>query len=148
MPDHDEYGKQLFADILGTRWRTRLDSERSVEMGGVRADLDGVIRSTDGSKVECSVEIEARVYKQIRGAIVDLAWHHAPKKLLVIIPAQPQLGNEERIRRHCTYVWTRLTRSEEQPFRLAVLVGTGTNPRPSIDRDLLVAALRELDLIL
>ena len=103
--NHDEYGKRLFTPILGKRWITRLDKNRSVEMARVRADLDGIVLSKGLGRVECAVEIEARTYKQIRGAILDLAWHSAPRKMLVIILAQPQLGNDRKAREHCTFVW-------------------------------------------
>lgn len=92
---HDDYGKKLFAELLGKRWDSRA-SERWLDEGGVWADLDGVIWSTDYLTIECAVEIEAKVYKQIRGTIVDLALHPAPKKLLGVIRAQSQLGPELR----------------------------------------------------
>ena len=100
MGKHDEYGKRLFSSILGRRW-VEYGEIRSVQMGGVRADLDGVILSEDLARVECAVEIEAKIYKQIRGALVDLASHSAPRKLFVVIPAQYQLGTAEKTRAHC-----------------------------------------------
>ncbi len=36
---------------------------------------------------DCAIEIEARVDKQVRRALVDLLLHHCSKKLLVLIPA-------------------------------------------------------------
>lgn len=144
---HDRYGKELLASILGGRWRSRLDDERSFSMGGVRADLDGIIRSADMGTVECAVEIEARVYKQIRGAILDLAWHPAPRKLLVIIRAQEQLGSEDKVRAHCSYVWKRLAGDDRSPFRLVLLKGTGSIPCHDEDRASLITALTELELI-
>lgn len=144
--DHDAYGKRIFADILGHRWRDSLDAERSVEMAGVRADLDGIIRSRDGARVECAIEIEARVFKQIRGAIIDLSWHPAPKKMLAVIRAQPQLGSEEKVSRHCIYVWNRLNAGREVPFRLVILKGTGAQPLFDEDRALVLDALRKLDI--
>ncbi len=107
--NHDAYGKKLFESLLGRQWCSSLEPSRCIEMNGVRADLDGVIRGEDLHSIECAVEIEARTYKQIRGGIVDLAWHPAPKKLLVVMRAQPQLGSEERVIRHCSYVWDRLS---------------------------------------
>ena len=145
--NHDEYGKRLFASILGKRWVTRLDDDRSVEMAGVRADLDGIILSEDLARVECAVEIEAKTYKQMRGAILDLAWHPAPRKMFVVILAQPQLGNDLKARSHCTFVWQKLTDGENTPFELVVLRGTGAYPMEENDRSLLVDALKRLDLI-
>jgi hypothetical protein len=146
MGTHDEYGKALFACILGRRWITS-GNLRSVEMAGVRANLDGVILSEDLAHVECAVEIEAKIYKQIRGAILDLAWHSAPRKLLVVILAQPQLGNEEKVRAHLMFVWQKLTRGDNAPFELVVLPTSGKNPVEGADRLLLTYALKKLDLI-
>jgi hypothetical protein len=145
--NHDEYGKRLFASILGKRWVTRLDDDRSVVMAGVRADLDGIILSEDLARVECAVEIEAKTYKQMRGAILDLSWHPAPRKMFVVILAQPQLGNDLKARSHCTFVWQKLTDGENTPFELVVLRGTGAYPMEENDRSLLVDALKRLDLI-
>jgi hypothetical protein len=146
MGIHEEYGKTLFASIFDRRWITNGDV-RSVEMASVRADLDGVILSQDLSRVECAVEIEARIYKQIRGAMLDLAWHPAPRKMLVVILAQPQLGTEAKARAHLMFVWQKLTKGENIPFELAVLRGTGANPMEQGDRLLLTNSLRRLDLI-
>ena len=145
MGIHEEYGKRLLAGILGGRWVT-LGKDRSVEMAGVRADLDGIILSEDSSRVECAVEIEARIYKQIRGAILDLAWHSAPRKMLVVILAQSQLGNEEKARPHLMYVWQKLTKGANVPFELVVLRGTGEYPMEEHDLLLLTDALKKLDL--
>jgi len=145
--NHDEYGKRLLASILGKRWVTHMADERSLDMGGVQADLDGIILSQDLSRVECAVEIEAKTYKQIRGAILDLAWHSAPRKMLVVILAQPQLGNDRKARAHCTFVWQKLTGGANAPFELVILRGTGAYPMGEIDRALLTDALKRLGLI-
>lgn len=145
--NHDEYGKRLLSLILGNRWVSRLEDNRSTEMGGVRADLDGLILSEDLSRVECVVEIEGRTYKQIRGGILDLAWHPAPRKMLVIILAQPQLGNDKKARAHCMFVWEKLTKGENVPFELVVLRGTGAYPMEEADRPLLTEALKRLSLL-
>lgn len=145
--NHDEYGKRLLSLILGKRWMSRLDDDRSMEMAGVRADLDGFILSEDLSRVECAVEIEARTYKQIRGGMLDLAWHPAPRKMLVIILAQPQLGNDKKARAHCMFVWEKLTKGQNMPFELVVLRGTGAYRMDEADRLLLTDALKRLGLI-
>ena len=132
--DHDKYGKELLASVLGERWVTWLEDARFVDMAGVRAGLDGIIRSSDRSKVECAVEVEAKNYKQIRGSILDLAWHPAPKKLLVVIRAQKELKDENQVRRHCGYVWEKLASNRCGNFKLVVLKGTGAQPLPEIGR--------------
>lgn len=143
MPIHDEYGKGLFRPLLGDRWSS-LDFARSVQEEGVRADLDGIIRRADDKSVECTVEIEARVYKQIRGAMVDLSLHPAPQKLLVVIKAQPQLGDTPRIMRHCTYIWQQVAGTNRGEFEMAVLEGTGLNPNTEFDLKLLKDTLQKL----
>lgn len=140
MGKHDDYGKELLTHLLGARWDS-YTPKRSLFEGGVRADLDGVIWSRDGAEVECAVEIEARVYKQIRGAIVDLALHNAPKKLLVVLPAQPQLGTREQIERHCQYIWEEIADARRGRFLVICLKGTGDNPAYQRDRETLADAL-------
>ena len=145
--DHAEYVKRMLSEILGRRWCTWFESQRSYDMGGVKADLDGIIRSDDQSTVECAVEVEARNYKQIRGAILDLAWHPAPKKLLIVVKAQPQLKSTEQAYRHCSYVWNKLVGGQANSFALAVLEGSGSEPLPDIDRQCIEKALRQLELL-
>ena len=100
MGIHDGYGKAVMSRLLGTRWSSD-DYRRSIAEAGVRADLDGVITAKNSPAVECAVEIEARVYKQIRGSIVDLALHPAPRKLLLVIRAKPQLGSASEVEKQC-----------------------------------------------
>ena len=141
IAQHDCYGKRLLKELLGEQWDPDA-SERSIYEGGVRADLDGLIWSKNGATVECAVEIEARVYKQIRGAIVDLALHGAPRKLLIIMRAQPQLGTEERIKEHCTYIWGELAGKHRGEFQVVCLRGTGDKPAYEEDQRLLAETLR------
>ena len=145
MGQHDEYGKVLLRELLGERWDDYAP-ERSVDESGVRADLDGIIWSGSGEtkEVQCAVEIEARVYKQIRGAVVDLALHPAPKKLLVVIRAQPQLGGRDKILRHLRYVWEQVTFGRRGEFQLVCLEGTGDTPAEDKDKNILAEALREM----
>lgn len=146
MGKHDDYGKELLKQLLGERWDPYA-SQRSVHQGGVRADLDGVIWSRDGAKVECAVEIEARVYKQIRGAIVDLALHSAPKKVLIIMRAQLQLGTREQIERHCKYVWEEIAGTRRGRFLVVPLEGMGDNPVREKDISILTDALQRIDIL-
>ncbi len=124
MGKHDNYGKRLFSEDLGKRWDPGAP-EMWVKEAGVRAELDGVILSSDTRPrhVKCAVEIEARVHKQIRGAIVDLALHPAPKKLLVIIPAQLQVrrrGCKTNLD-HCNHVWNQITYQKQGQFWVVYL---------------------------
>jgi hypothetical protein len=142
---HDKYGKELLKQLLGGRWDSNT-SQRSVDECGVRADLDGVIWSQKGEGVECAVEIEARVYKQIRGAMVDLALHNAPKKLMIIILAQPQLGTDKKTKRHLQYVWQSIAK-DRGDFRVVCLKGTGEFPRYEEDKNILSSVLCDLQLL-
>lgn len=124
---YEDYGKGLFWQLLKDQWDPQA-SERSVDEAGVRADLDGAIRAQGAKDVVCAVEIEARIYKQIRGAIVDLALHSAPAKLLVVIPAQYQLRGREVTLRHVQYVWQQIAGEGHGRFHAVFLDGTGTEP--------------------
>jgi hypothetical protein len=143
---HDRYGKKLLRTILGNRWITRGDDRKSVEMNGVRADLDGIILSENLSTVECAVEIEATVPTQASSSLINLAFHPAPKKLFVVILAQPQMGTRETVVRHFSFVWEKLSRDSEIPFGLVVLQGTGADPTEEVDLLLLRAGLKGLEL--
>lgn len=46
----------------------------------VAARIDGVVE-------DVAIEIESRVSKQVRGAVLDLICHRSPNKLLILIPA-------------------------------------------------------------
>ena len=146
MGKHDDYGKELLGRLLGERWdpHTQL---RSIDEGGVRADLDGVIWSKTRGKIECAVEIEAKVYKQIRGAIVDLALHGAPKKLLIVIRAQPQLGSDEQIKRHCQHIWEEIACERHGEFLVLCLTGTGAFPMYEEDMNLIASSLSVMNVL-
>ncbi len=146
MGAHDDYGKGLMSKLLGNRWSS-YDFRRSVDEAGVRADLDGVITAPESCQVECAVEIEARVYKQIRGAIVDLTLHPAPKKLFVVIKAQPQLGDTQEIAKHFNYVWHQIAGTSRGQFTMTVLEGTGGDPLQEVDLELLKGSLQELGIM-
>jgi hypothetical protein len=141
---HDRYGKQLLGSVLGKRWVAKLDERKSIDLDGVRADLDGIILSENLSDVECAVEIEATVYTQARSALLNLALHSAPKKLFVFILAQPQMGTSEKATRHFHYVWGKLAPICKAPFKLVVLRGTGAVPMTDVDRALIQDALSQL----
>jgi hypothetical protein len=132
---------------MGKRWITRFDDRKSVEMGGVRADLDGIILSENLLDVECAVEIEATVYTQARSSLFNLVLHPAPKKLFVVILAHSQMGTKEKAIRHFSFVWEKLSRGGAIPFVLVVLQGTGADPMEEANILLLQDGLRKLELI-
>lgn len=55
--------------------------------GAGSARIDGTVAGT------VAVEIESRVPKQVRGALLDLVMHPYPAKLLLLIPAH--IGNSD-----------------------------------------------------
>ncbi len=128
MGEHDSYGKRLIANVVGQGWSA--DSyARSITLEGIRADLDGIIRTPDLKTVEWAVEIETRLPKQLRGTIVDLALHPAPNKLLILIEMPPQLPDAAKAARHLKHVWQRLMGSEFGRFEIVVLPGIWSTDR-------------------
>src|SRR5687768_4510296 len=96
------YMKSLMRNILGDRWDD-YTQRRRVDLAGTTAQLDGVILDRQRESVEVAVGIESRSERQIRGALVDLFVHPAPKKLLIIVPTECKIPHVDY---HCTYVWT------------------------------------------
>jgi len=77
---HDKYGKDLMRAVVGDGFVDSGDAVRVLYRGGTSAAIDGVVNGC------CAVEIESRVAKQVRGALVELLCHPLTKKLLVLIP--------------------------------------------------------------
>ena len=81
MGDLDKLGKELMRRAAGSLFvddGPSLTFEFGPEAGSAR--IDGTV----GGLV--AVEVESRVPKQIRGALVDLVLHPYPKKLLIVLP--------------------------------------------------------------
>ena len=81
MPGFDEYGKQLLAEVSDgefQHWHNRADRSIVYPPGGMTAEVDGVIDP------DIAVEISAVNEKQLRAAILDLAMHPFPRKLLIV----------------------------------------------------------------
>ena len=141
----DTYYKSLLSEILGNRWRCQFDfhAHRKVQIGPICADLDGVIVDERGSVI-CAVEIESRNAKQIRGSMLDLALHSAPKKLLLIDPSNIKRGKsmDERVRDcqlHFDEVWRRLQPVNPGQIEIVVLDRNG--------KSLVSAALERLGIL-
>ena len=85
MGHHEEYGTAVMRQVSPGAF---IDVGREIEasLGSGYAKIDGVVG-------DIAIEIEARVPKQVRGAIVDLLLHDAPKKLLILLP--PNLHNAD-----------------------------------------------------
>lgn len=134
MGSHDDYGKELLRRVAGSDY----------ELYGSPVEIDfgaGQPGRIDGSIVGgIAVEIESRVSKQIRGAVLDLILHEHPKKLLVILPkhaSNPAIAAEQ-----CRNIMTKFLRPED--FEVLLLLGHGDSPRYDEDVDLLGASLRKL----
>ncbi|HEY2932086.1 MAG TPA: hypothetical protein VGK99_10085 [Acidobacteriota bacterium] len=136
------YLKTLLRNILGDRWDDYTERRR-VDLAGTNALLDGVILDRDREAVEVAVGIEARSERQIRGALVDLFLHTAPKKLLIVVPKE---CNIPRVDYHCTYVWKRLNDTGKDNFRVVLISGDVSKPDSS-DLDALWRGLSELKVV-
>ncbi len=131
---HDQYGKQVLRAAAGdafVEWGPQVE----VDYGAGRpARIDGAV----GGQV--AVEVEARVPKQIRGAVLDLIFHSFPLKLLVLMRAQ--LSNPEATASQCRNALGRFVKPA--CFRVILLDGDGHAPRLESDADLAARSLREL----
>jgi hypothetical protein len=132
---HDRYGKKLVNAAVGKRFVDSGDLVRFEYGGGVSATIDGVIRDC------CAIEIESRVAKQVRGALLDLLNHPLKRKLLILIPAH--MYDPEATAEHCRLILERYKRSEEQ-IEVILLRGTGYDQRLEEDGKLIEEALRRL----
>lgn len=108
--------------------------QRVVSFGGHgQAYVDGVVGS------DVVVEIESRVAKQVRGAVLDLLLHPFQKKLLVLIPVHM---DPEMTAAQCRYILGKFL--DPRNFRVLVLRGTGELPDIDTDSRLVSTALGEL----
>ena len=87
-----------------------------------------------------AVEIDSRVAKQVRGAVLDLICHPYRKKLLVLIPAH--MSNVDITAQQCRIILDRFVGSEH--FRVVVLRGTGNFPQLEGDVEAVKSSLIEL----
>lgn len=135
MGSHDDYGKMLLrladdsVDVDGP--------SRTVTLGRGYAQIDGVLRG------QVAIEVESRTSKQIRGAILDLLVHGAPKKLLILIPKH--MHSPERCREDCAAILGRFVAREH--YRVILLRGTGDVPALETDVPIVRQALTELMVI-
>jgi hypothetical protein len=131
---HDDYGKHVMRVAAGSAYH---DGGASVEINysaGRPARIDGTVGS------EIAVEVESRVPKQVRGAVLDLLCHPFPKKLLVLLPVH--MTDAECTAEQCRFIFRKFMASEN--FRVVVLDELG--PREVLERHVAIvqAALKEL----
>ena len=132
---HDSYGKELLREILGSRFINSRDVVKVRYGSYISAFIDGVINNC------CAIEIESRVDKQVRGALLDLLQHELPKKLLILIPAH--MRDPEATAGHCEYILEKY-KKEGQTIKVILLKGTGDKPLKSVDKERIKKALTEL----
>ena len=134
MGSHDEYGKRVI--LAATHQRARID--------GISVELDfgagrpGRIDGTFDDQV--AIEVESRVSKQVRGAVLDLILHPYPKKLLLLLPAH--MTDAIVTKHQCERIFQRFLPTGN--FRVIVLSGTGDSCNEAEDAKLTALALREL----
>ena len=129
---HDRYGKQVMKMAAGWAFS---EGGHVVEIDygvGKPARIDGV------GGDEIAVEVESRVAKQVRGAVLDLVMHRYPKKLLVLIPAHMASTTAEQ----CRFILRQFVASNA--FGVVELVGTGDAPNLSADAQKVRSALEQL----
>lgn len=115
MGDHDSYGKKIVRQAAGLTCSTGGPSVQVNYGAGRGATIDATI----GSSI--AVEIESRVSKQVRGAVLDLLCHSNPKKLLILLPVH--MSNPGTTAEQCRTALGRFL--EAQDFRVVVLQGSG-----------------------
>ena len=134
MGGHDEYGKRVLLEATGGA-AAQYGPSLEIDYGaGKPARIDGTV----GEMV--AVEVESRVSKQVRGAVLDLICHSYSKKLLALLPVH--MGNPEVTAAQCRNILGRFC--PEDCFRVVVLNGSGEDPRLDEDAATVAAALKNL----
>jgi hypothetical protein len=131
---HDGYGKKLMKQIKGFR---DTGDTTIIGIGGKNyARIDGTISD------QVAVEIESRVFKQIRGAILDLLLHNYPKKLLILLPVH--MSNPFETADKCHAIMSKFL--DVKDFQVLLLKGTGLNPQEAKDLELIRNSLDNLNI--
>ena len=95
MQCHDKYGKDVMEQAVASRFCSS-GSPVQFNYANLKARIDGTVDS------DIAVEIESRVFKQIRGAIMDLICHPYPKKLLILLPVH--MTNPSEVCESCSHI--------------------------------------------
>src|SRR2546427_19411 len=134
MGSHDAYGKRILREAAGSAYQERGAPVEVDYKAGRPGHIDGAV----GDLI--AVEVESRVAKQIRGAVLDLIFHPYPRKLLVLVPVH--MANVAIAAKQCAFALGRFI--DKADFRVAVLKGTGQLPQLRNDADVISRALAEL----
>jgi len=130
---HDEYGKWILREATGGH----------AALSGPSVEIDygvGQPARIDATVDDVAVEIESRVSKQVRGAVLDLICHPHPKKLLLLLPVH--MNNPEVTAEQCRKILKRFC--PDGSFRVLVLKGSGNDPQLAEDRAVVAGALTDL----
>lgn len=132
---HDAYGKLVVrsaATSLGLTFQEY--GTRHPITPRMNCSIDAVVAGT------IAVEIESRTPKQVRGAVLDVFWHPAPLKLIVLLPAY--IGNPANTVEMCECLAQTLYPGV--PFRCLALSGKGDNPQPESDVAAIAQVMKEM----
>jgi len=132
---HDKYGKEVLRGAFGSDFDSKPKpfkiSEGNLNAGSIR--VDGEVYG------EIAVEIESRVSKQVRGAVLDLFLHPYRKKLLIIIEKHGNsitpVQSEEILKKLC---------KNKFAFKVITLKGNGNNSLLNEDILLVKKAVKDL----
>jgi len=135
---HDKYAKEVlrraFESDFNSKPKPFKISKGNLNAGSIR--VDGEIYG------EIVVEIESRVSKQVRGAILDLFLHPYRKKLLIIMDKHGNritpVQSEEILKRLC---------KNKFAFKVITLKGNGNTRMLNEDIILLKKAVKDLSRI-
>lgn len=131
MGSHDRYGKRLVEVATNGRAHTEGDKVWVDYGNGSDARIDGYID-------DIAIEIESRVSKQVRGAVLDLLCHKARSK--VIIPAHAI--NPKLLKAQCENILS--GNVDASHFEVLLLRGTGIKPRFDEDLELVRDCIQRL----
>ena len=132
---HDKYGKKVLSMALGDAFDPspeRKDFDPDGKTSG-SFKIDGVVDE------KIAVEIESRSSKQVRGAVLDLAFHPLPKKLLILI----KMYGNDYTPKQCRILLKKFCHAKSQ-FLVIELKGTGNRPKLAADVKIVKTAVSEL----
>jgi len=128
---HDKYGKKIFEIAI---WGACETSGANIQVDykdGGSGNIDGVLDH------QIAIEIESRVSKQVRGALVDLIFHQYPKKLMIFLPVY--MNDPKRTVAQCKFILSRFV--NEKDFLVVLLCGHGNDPQIENDVNIVRQAL-------
>lgn len=132
---HDAYGKSI---IRAATRSLLLDFQEYGTAHPITPRMNCAIDAIVAGKI--AVEIESRTPKQVRGAMLDLFWHPAPLKLMILLPAY--IGNPGNTVEMCEHLAAELYPGV--PFRCVSLAGKGDSPQPESDAALVAQVVKEM----